>query len=797
MRNLLRNLRMTLRGQRLSSVLNVAGLAIAIAVAYTMLVQVNYDFSYNRGIKDAGRLFRVEHKFIQDFDWTYILTTPLARIMVTDNPSVEGYHFGHLQNRDVDHTFEKFPDEPIVLAGTELSDGSITALGIELVEVYFAPVLKRSAMAFSRSVAQKYGLEIGDRVCWGGTYNAEVSLTVGAIFEDLPQNSDIAGLEAFYGPYYDKMESNEWSNWNDPLYVRLRSEDDTEAFLQHASAQIMLLEDNERFKEKTIDELKKNIRLTPFTETYFTTDMEHFDLKVGNRTTTFTMLTLAVVILLIAFINFFNFFVALIPKRIRNINTQKILGAHGISLRIGVFFEAAGLLVIAMLVSLLLVNMVEKSAFRELLSVSLFAPENMCVAIGVALATLLMALLTAAYPAWYLTSFAPAFVLKGSFGATAKGQALRNILIGMQFVLSFLFIIVAIFIAVQNSFMKNHDMGFDRDCILEYKVYNVYPESFIDKEQRETLRNALLNSPFVEAVTFCRHDIVGDRKDGWGREWSRSEEGINFRVLPVEPGFVEIMGIAVPDGVGSDGDAGVFVFNNAARKKYGMEIGDKINHNGKWYDVVGFCSDINERSMQHAVEPFAFFVNPQEKMPVCYIRIKKGSDLAVVQQQIRDITEKLGRNESIEYAIPVLLDEIIQKGFYEKEDNQQSIIVAVSVFSIIISLLGVFGLVFFETEYRQKEIALRRVNGALVGSILWLFNSRFLKVLLVCFVIAVPVATYFVIGWLQEFAYKTPLHLWVYVLAFVIVALLTMAIVMASAWRTVNRNPIEVLNKGQ
>ena len=797
MRNLLRNLRMTLRGQRLSSVLNVAGLAIAIAVAYTMLVQVNYDFSYNRGIKDAGRLFRVEHKFIQDFDWTYILTTPLARIMVTDNPAVEGYHFGHLQNRDVDHTFEKFPDEPIVLAGTELSDGSITALGIELVEGDFEPVLKRSAMAFSRSVAQKYGLEIGDRVCWGGTYNAEVSLTVGAIFEDLPQNSDIAGLEAFYGPYYDKMESNGWSNWNDPLYVRLRSEDDTEAFLQHASAQIMLLEYNERFKEKTIDELKKNIRLTPFTETYFTTDMEHFDLIVGNRTTTFTMLTLAVVTLLIAFINFFNFFVALIPKRIRNINTQKILGAHGISLRVGVFFEAAGLLAIAMLVSLLLVNMVEKSAFRELLSVSLFASENMWVAIGVALATLLMALLTAAYPAWYLTSFAPAFVLKGSFGATSKGQALRNILIGMQFVLSFLFIIVAIFIAVQNSFMKNHDMGFDRDCILEYKVYNVYPESFIDKEQRETLRNALLTSPFVEAVTFCSYDIVGDGKEGWGREWSRSEEGINFRVLPVELGFMETMGIAVPDGVGSDGDAGVFVFNNAARKKYGMEIGDKINHNGKWYDVVGFCSDINERSMQHAVEPFAFFVNPQEKMPVCYIRIKKGSDLAVVQQQIRDITEKLGRNESVEYAIPVLLDEIIQKGFYEKEDNQQSVIVAVSVFSIIISLLGVFGLVFFETEYRQKEIALRRVNGALVGSILWLFNSRFLKVLLVCFVIAVPVATYFVIGWLQEFAYKTPLHLWVYVLAFVIVALLTMAIVMASAWRTVNRNPIEVLNKGQ
>ena len=227
-----------------------------------------------------------------------------------------------------------------------------------------------------------------------------------------------------------------------------------------------------------------------------------------------------------------------------------------------------------------------------------------------------------------------------------------------------------------------------------------------------------------------------------------------------------------------------------------MEIGDKIKESGQWLDVAGFCNDVNERSMQHAVEPFAFFVHPGVKMSLCYIRVKKGSDLALVQQQIRNITEKLGRNESIEYEPPRLLDEIIEEDFYKKENGQMLIIACVSAISIIISLLGVFGLVFFETEYRQKEIALRRVNGALVGSILWLFNSRFVKVLLVCFVIAVPIATYFVSEWLQEFAYKTPLHLWVYMLAFIIVALFTMLIVVASAWRTVNRNPIEVLNKG-
>lgn len=797
MKNILRNLWIVLRYYRLSSSLNIAGLAIAITAAYVMLVQVNYDFNYNREIKDPERLFRVEHKLIAWEEWAYIHSTPFARLIITDNPTVEGYHYGYFETREVDHTFEKFPDTPLILAGTELTDGSLAAMGVELVEGDFDPVLKRSAMAFSRSVAQKYDLKIGDRVCWGKEYNAGSSLTVGAIFEDLPKNSDIAGLEAFYGPYYNKMDNNEWNNWNDALYVRLRDKNDVEAFLQHTLAQILLLEDNDRFKGiASIDDLKKVMRLTPFTETYFTTDLRMFDLKVGNKATTFTMLTIAAVTLLIAFINFFNFFVALIPKRIRSINTQKIMGAQSASLRVGIFFEAACMLIIASCIALLLVNVTEKSYVRELLSVSLFAPENVKVALFIFATCIVLSTAAAIYPAYYLTSFSPAFALNGSFGATTSGKALRNTLIGLQFVFSFLFIIVALFVAVQNRFMKSHDVGLDRDCILQYATYNVYPKSSLDKEQRETLRNALLTSPYIEEVTFGWGDIIGNSKSGWGRDWSRSEENINFRVMPVVPGFLETMGIAVVEGTASNGNTGAFVFNMTAKKKYGMELGDMIKESGVWYDVVGFCNDIKERSMQHAVEPFAFFINPDMSTPDCYIRIKKDADLAVVREQIRNITEQLGRNESIEYVQPRLLDEIIEQDFYKKEDNQMLIITLLSVISIIISLLGVFGLVFFETQYREKEIALRRVNGASIGNILLLFNRRFIRILLVCFIIATPIATYFVTRWLQEFAHKTTLHLWVYAAAFISVALLTLGIVVSSSWRTVNRNPVDVLNKG-
>ena len=146
---------------------------------------------------------------------------------------------------------------------------------------------------------------------------------------------------------------------------------------------------------------------------------------------------------------------------------------------------------------------------------------------------------------------------------------------------------------------------------------------------------------------------------------------------------------------------------------------------------------------------------------------------------------------------PVLFEQQLKTAFYRKEYNQFVVISLFSLLSIVIALLGVFGLVFFETEYRRSEIAIRRVNGALVSDILMLFSGRFVKVLLVCFAIAVPIATCFMTTWLQEFAYKTELHLWVYAVAFCVVALLVVAVVVTSSWRVVTQNPVEVINRVQ
>lgn len=800
--NTIRNLWSALTHFRISSVLNIAGLALALAVSYTMLVQVNYEFRYNHGITEAERVFRVERSDI-DGRWSAIWSIPFARMFTANNPAVESFYLASVFNtaRIVDHTFEKYPDEPLALTGNELTEDAVNTLGIKLLEGSLEPVLKRSAMAFSHSVAKRYDLKIGDRVCWGKEYMEHASLIVGAIFEDLPKNCDFSGLQAFYGPYYDKMSSNDWSNSNEILFVKLDDKNNINSFYEHAFKQIQLAEDNNKRLDvfKSIDDVKKYIRLTPLTETYFTDNVLHSGMlmKNGNKAMTYTMLALSILLLLMAYVNFFNFFVALIPKRIRSINTKKIMGASNISLQTEVYAEALSLTVIAVLFAVLLVNVFEKSVLREMLPVSLFAEENSSLAILLLVTSILPTILTAVYPAWYLTSFTPAFVLKGNFGATVSGKILRNVLVGIQFTLSFIFIIATLFVYTQNEFMRKYDMGFERNNIIFYDI-----KQRLTWTDKNTLYNTLMTSPYISDVAFSENPIVGI-KQGWGRRWSRGDnENINFNLLLVTQNFFETLGIEVLEGRGfsvddAKGDGMKFIFNMTAKRKYGMELGDWISEQNNRCEIIGFCNDINFRGLQNQIEPFAFVMVPEIDdyafARYIYIRIHENADITAVNKHINSTLEQHIDNKEGKYDSPQMLEEVIFNESYSKEHKQFILVLITSAISITVSLLGVFGLVFFETEYRRSEIAVRRINGAGKNSILWIFVSRFMKILTICFVIAAPIATYATTLWLQNFAYKTPLHWWVYLLAMLLVGGLTITVVILSAWHTVNQNPAEVI----
>ncbi len=807
---MIRNLINTLRRYNVSSLLNIAGLAIALAASYILFVQSSFELGYNDNIKDVERLFRIEQNFfVVGDEYGAMFNAPLARIILDDNPTVEEYHFGGIHGYLVDHCFEKTPEaESLKLRGLEFTESAFKALGFEVVEGDLEPVSKRMAVAFSRLTAEKYDIQVGDHVSWGGTYNPQQALPVTAIFEDFPENSDLAGLQAAYGDYWNKIANNDGGNWNNPCYVKLNNADDVEAFYDFVWQRLM---EDEKIKEQleqwgtTRETLYKKIRLTSLKDTYFLTDVANSELASGNNIAVYSMLTMAILVLLLAFINFFNFYVAIIPKRMRSINTQKIMGAYTSSLRLRIVSEALFMCILAVAIAALLVYLTEISDISSLISTTLAFDRHPVIVAGLVCVALSFSVLTAIYPAWYITSFSPAFVLKGNFGATASGKMLRNALIGVQFVVAFIFIIIASFIFLQYRFMQTYDMGFEKENVIAFNLGSVsYNHTLADK--RETVRAAFMSNPDILDVAFGYEDIVKIGGMTWGRVF-RNNETIQFKVYPVHYNFLKVMGIDVVEGrdfTADDARSGNrYIFNNVAKEKYGLNVGEFVpgTTNSELAEIVGFCENFNFRPLQYPIEPYAFYIfPPHDEWNGCcflYIKTRPGSDVAALMQFIKEETVKINPRLSSLNVEPVLFEQQLADAFYKKEYNQFVVISLFSLLSIVIALLGVFGLVFFETQYRRNEIAIRRVNGALVNDILLLFGLRFLKVLAVCFIVAVPIATYFITMWLQEFAYKTALHVWVYAFTFLIVLLLVITMVVLSSWRVVTQNPVEVINKIQ
>jgi putative ABC transport system permease protein len=384
--------------------------------------------------------------------------------------------------------------------------------------------------------------------------------------------------------------------------------------------------------------------------------------------------------------------------------------------------------------------------------------------------------LVGVYPARYITSFAPALALKGNFGLSPKGKRLRNTLIGIQFVASFVLIIAASFMYLQSRFMQNAPLGFDRDELIVVNISRIY-------ENRNAFRSQVRALSGVEKMTYA-HILISSSEyySGWGQE--RDGQVMMYSVFPVHYTFLQVMGIEVSDGRNfRREDNGVFIFNETAQRQFNLETYETING----FDIIGFAPDIKFASLRRTVEPMAFWVHDSQALPHTYIRVRAGADMRGVMAHIRSTLIEFEPNYTFEVRF---FDEVLQQ-LYESEISLSRLITLFSLIAIFISIVGVFGLVVFDSECRRKEIGIRKVMGASTMEIVAMFNKSYLIIILICFVIAVPVAWYAVGRWLENFAYCTPMYWWVFVLAFVAVATITVLTVTIQNWRVANDDPVK------
>ena len=589
-----------------------------------------------------------------------------------------------------------------------------------------------------------------------------------------------------------KVALDDHSEWSYNYYVRLQPGADPRAVIEEWKRLFVEMYPGEANEEGQLE--TEPIRLSCIRDLYFEPD-SRVPCAQGSLVTTYTLLGIALLVIALAFINFVNFFLALVPVRIRTVNTFKVFGAPNSSLRFSFVFEAVGLVLIALLLAWYLSFAIQGTELASYISASLSVAQNLPV-IGILLAVaVVMALVASLYPAWYITSFPPAMVVKGSFSGTAGGRRLRTLLLGFQFTISMGLIISTGFILRQHNFMLHQDMGFDRRNLMAAQLSGKAAQGY------DALRSRLLADPRVVDVTAADGQLVNVSRMGWGRTYKGRR--VSLQAYIVRWNFLKMMGIPVTDGrdfLESDEhkETGMLICNEAARREYGFELGDEIGGFFETDPLVGVCADFNFRPMQYSIIPFVFYVVPDKwsqqsggrASSLLYLRYRPEANVAEVAGYLRKcIAEADPHLTPGDIEIRTFEEEL---GFeYAKERRLATVVGLFTVLAVVIALMGVFGIVLFETQYRRREVAVRKVMGATTGEVLRLFNRRYLWMVVICFVIALPLSLWIVNRWMASFAYRAPFTVWIPVAALAAVLLVTAATVTFCSWRTANENPAE------
>ncbi|WP_280750538.1 MULTISPECIES: ABC transporter permease [unclassified Parabacteroides] len=778
MKTILRNFLSVIKRFKMATFLNILGLSIAFVAFMVIMIQVDYDNGFDRHHPQGDCIFRVEAQFDHGSETQTIINRPLADLFIKSSPHILAGALANPWGGDMFFSIEKegslhhFQEK-----GITVYPEFVDVFSLDILEGEGQSIAEPNKVLIPMSMARKL---FGNSSAVNQTLKGRNgSLTVGGVYRDIPDNSIIQNTIIRRIPENENI--NNYGNWNYNVYIRLDRPENAAGLMENF---IRVTDPSILGKDFTWEENSFNFRMTPIADVHFTTDAKYDSTPKASRQTLLVLFAIAIIIVVIAAINFTNFSTALTPMRIKSINTQKVLGGDTSTIRSSLIFEAVGISLLAYLIALGILAILPFTSITSLLEASLSIGQHLPIVGGTLLIALATGLIAGIYPAIYMTSFPPALVLKGSFGLSPKGRTLKNALISVQFVASFALIIASFFMYLQNWYMQNTALGYDKEQVI---ISNTSGELV---KSKSAFIDQIKSHAGIDDLTFSEPLLSSsDQYMGWGRRYK--DEQINYQCLPVDPSFLDVMKIEVTEGRGfREDDAktrhGVYVFNQKAKEMYDIELGSMIDS----ATVIGFMPDVKFASFRSEVVPMAFYVwgtqNWGNQPNNIYIKVKAGADMKAAMSHVRASVKMF----DAEYPFNVRFFDEVFNQLYEKEQKLSSLITLFSIIAIFISMVGVFGLVVFDSVYRRKEIGVRKVLGSSTQQILIMFNKSYLLLLCLCFVIAAPVSWFTVHRWLENFAYRTPMYAWVYVVAFFIIVFITICTVTFQNWRAANDNPV-------
>ena len=797
-----KNFLMTLKRYKVASLLNVAGFTLAFVAFYVIASQVYYSLTYNRPLKDSDRTYLLQPcwEIMNSGEKIYNANSPQPASYETlglcpeaeAGASLKSYpDIMRVWKRINDYHFEKF-NLPVYNGNSSVVD----LFGFKPVAGDLKKIAEPNTVIISASVASTMGVGVNDAIWFEGGYchddgKPSQPQTVVAIYEDFPKNTFLSGYNIIRNDNLVDGQHN--GNWNYSFFVRMKKGADPSKFAriweqQYAKWYLGIIEE---YRAKYPDEADyeegdelRPAKLTALKDMYYNVQEADSNYDAGSRQATAILATIGLIIVVIAFINFVNFFLALIPTRMRAINICKVFGAGQGTLRGNFIFEAVGLVLISMALALYLMIALQGSFISNYVSCSLALSDNLPVIAIIAVMMISFAVVAAVYPAFYITRFNASMAVKSGFAASAAGRRLRSVMVGMQFTVAMVLIIVTAVFFMQYRYMVKYDMGFSRNNIATFRVGSGLAA------KSETLIERLTQYPDVQDVTASLYNIFRCGQQ-WGRSYNDKE--YNLHVNKVRWNMPDFFGFRILEGNGftpSSSERGEMIIMHSLNSYTGMPIGYNLNN----YTVTGIMKDVMLSTVGGPMEHHAFICsarkNEYSMMFNYYVRLNPNADIKAFSDYLKGVSRELAPNDDEPEIFP--LDEYVT-GLYNATRQQMNIVGLFALLAIVIALMGVFGIVMIETQYRRTEIAVRKVYGATTSQMIGMLNRRYAIIVAACFLVAAPVAWYITSRWLEQFTRRIAIPWWIFAAALAAVLAITMALITLRSWRAASENPANVI----
>lgn len=776
MKTILRNFIFVLKRFKTASILNIIGLSVAFAVFTVTMMQVYYDYSFNRNFRNSAM---IRNFTIQSPDIKYNnMNMPLLNKIGTSFPEIKDYCLLYSSEKEVIKVGDKKYHERFI----SITSGFPEVFTPEIISGNISDVFSiPHRIMISMSAAKKYfGKEnpIGQSIL---KQDSETPCVVAAVYRDFPKNCMLKNV------IYTSLSETSPYNFSFRGYYLIHSEDvprvveklNTRKFLGDEMWGNM----NENPKST------KKIELLSLPEVHFLfpeAEYIYFDgTQVMSPKLLWSLLAIGIATLLIAYINFLNFSTALAPIRVKNLNIHVIIGASKNLIKYQLIAEAIFFSFFSFLISILLVYLFKESSFSHFFIADLTLQNNMQVIVPIGIMSILLGILSGLYPAFYITSFQPAMAVNGSVASSQHNVFLRNLLIFLQFFAAITLLITAIFIKKQSDYIRNRPIGINKENII------CLPTSSL-KNQLPAFSNDLKSNPNIVDWT-ASSDIPGTISTQLGETFEGTP--VMSYWWSVNENFLRFFGVKIMSGrdfnsADSTGIHGI-IFNEEFLRKYKMKniIGKSFGNHSFHYDyqVVGISKDINFLSLRDSIYPMAFSAEKNADFNWQFIKIVNHNIPSTIDA-IKHIWQKYTDDD---FEMKFLNESI--DNLYKNEINLSKLISLFGFIIIIISVMGVYGLITFNTKFKAKEIALRKVNGAYVTEIMVMLNQNIVILLGLAYLAAVPVSYYIVQVWLQQFAYKIPIYWWVFALAGLFIFFVTVITMSVQSYRAATANPTKYL----